>query len=193
MYLAFTLFLLTDVSLLSVVLPATMLLYALLAQHKSYMYWQFALVYLELLLVAQYTFQAGPSQHAVHFVDWSQSPPRQVPTRHAVHICHAPYSFSSCSTPCAQVAVHCLCHGATVLPSAGGSPWGGSCPFWASAPGGGGGCLSSGWGWGGVALSSDGGGGYPSAYAHCSGALGDPAVQWWLDAVGLHVRGERRG
>ena len=66
MYIAFTLFLLTDVSLLSVVLPATMLLYALLAQHKSYMYWQFALVYLELLLIAQYTFQAGPTHPAVH-------------------------------------------------------------------------------------------------------------------------------
>ena len=47
--------------------------------------------------------------------------------------------------------------------------------------------MSSGWGWKGTTLRGDGGGGYPSAYAHCSGALGDPAVQWWLDAVGLHV------
>ena len=79
-----------------------------------------------------------------------------------------------------------------MFPAAGGGHWGGSA-FWASASGGGGGCLSSGWGWKGTTLSSDGGGGYPSAYAHCSGALGDPAVQWWLDAVGLHVRGEGGG
>ena len=67
---------------------------------------QISLVYLELLLVAQYTF---------------------------------------------QVAVHCLCHR------------------------------------GPATVTGGSGGRVHEVYGVCSGAMADPAVQWWLGAIGLHV------
>jgi len=56
-YAAFLLPFVQDMSVLTAPFPLTVLLYALLAQHRSRAYWQSALVYLELLLISQYTYQ----------------------------------------------------------------------------------------------------------------------------------------